>query len=179
MSRNLWNEAHVDSDDAERSFAIWVRLRIHAPPPPQWWLLFPSVGLAVVLVDGVRISWDGRCAHHCSISEPGEGDALFSLFACTSRSVQAAEARQARYREVARATAANDVAVGDAVVVRVPPRRTGLRSARVRALKRGRVSQVIDDVVDSPCGSAYRVCISSANGSKDVTVMRDELVPAW
>lgn len=89
---NLTNRPHRDLDDAGKCFAIWVQKYVGGKPPKppkQWWLLFPCVGLAIQLEQGVRISWNGRCAQHCSISVPGEeGDELLSLFAGTSLRVQ-------------------------------------------------------------------------------------------
>ena len=39
-----------------------------------WWLLFPEHGLAIRLVHGTCVSWDGRWAGHCTavqVCEPG------------------------------------------------------------------------------------------------------------
>jgi len=99
---NLTNRPHRDLDDAGKCFAIWVQKYVGGKPPKppkQWWLLFPSVGLAIQLVHGVRISWNGRCAQHCSISVPGEeGDELLSLFAATSLNVQRHKDAWASYK---------------------------------------------------------------------------------
>ena len=82
-SANLANPSHVDVGDAHRSFAVWVRQQPQAGRVDGWWFLFPHVGLAVELVDGVAISWDGREVSHCT-SAPSQpvrhDDALLSLF---------------------------------------------------------------------------------------------------
>ena len=80
FSIDLNNSMHMDIHDGWRSYAVWFRETRRAPPPKEWWLLFPAVGLAIELKEGVRVSWDGRHAMHCSISMPGEGDHLYSMF---------------------------------------------------------------------------------------------------
>ena len=82
-SRNLANPVHLDVGDGDRSFAVWMRGQPQLGEIVGHYLLFPHVGLAIELVDGVAVSWDGRVLAHCT-SEPATAvradDALFSLF---------------------------------------------------------------------------------------------------
>jgi hypothetical protein len=125
-SRNLTNQAHLDVGDDGRCFAIWARRNLCTPPPPQWWLLFPSVGLAIQLADGVRISWDGRHAMHCSMSVPSPGDELLSLFVAEDRGVASAHRKQASFRAGQRVTRADQLMVGRIVWRKI--RRQGRRA---------------------------------------------------
>jgi len=77
------------------------------------------VGLAIQLHHGVRISWNGRCAPHCSISVPGEGDELLSLFAGTSHRVQAHREAWADFQLKRRAQRRKELQVGDEVRVEI------------------------------------------------------------
>eukprot|EP00966_Prymnesium_polylepis_P036756 853059-Prymnesium_polylepis.1 len=90
-SRNL------DVGDAHRSYAVWVRQQAQAGRVDGHWFLFPHVGLAVELVDGVAISWDGREIWH-STSAPSQpvqhDDALLSLFFSLPLDVVAAGERR-------------------------------------------------------------------------------------
>eukprot|EP00966_Prymnesium_polylepis_P322439 7378695-Prymnesium_polylepis.1 len=59
-SHNLANPVHLDVGDGDRSFAIWTRGQPQLGEIVGHYLLFPHVGLAIELVDGVAVSWDGR-----------------------------------------------------------------------------------------------------------------------
>ena len=98
-SYNLANPCHCDVADAWRSFAIWVRGNPgnnNIPAPRDHWFLFPDVGLAIELVDGVAISWDGRVAAHCTSMHTGlhAEDGLYSLFFSLPRAVVSCEIRE-------------------------------------------------------------------------------------
>jgi len=73
---------HVDPDGA-RSFAVWLSKLGNAGIGHSggWWLLFPKHGLAIALVHGTYVSWDGRVQAHCSaVPDTAPGDRLLSLF---------------------------------------------------------------------------------------------------
>jgi hypothetical protein len=75
---NIGNPMHVDHDEA-RSYAVWICEKPGASR--NWWFLFPEHGLAVPLMHGTWISWDGRCVAHCtSVPDVAPGDRLCSLF---------------------------------------------------------------------------------------------------
>lgn len=71
---------HRDSD-ASRSIAGWLS-KNQSGTSKNWWFLFPRYGLAVQVVHGIRISWDGRrIAPHCSAAlDEAIGNALFPLY---------------------------------------------------------------------------------------------------
>ena len=53
----------------------------HASKSRHWWLLFPQHGVAVQLMHGTWVSWDGRSAPHCTaVPDVAAGDCLMSLF---------------------------------------------------------------------------------------------------
>ena len=80
ISRDLGNAEHVDHD-GHRCYAVWVSRHGHASQSQSWWLLFPQHGVAVQLIHGTWISWDGRVQPHATaVPEVAEGDALMSLF---------------------------------------------------------------------------------------------------
>ena len=87
VSSGLGNSEHVDADGS-RSYAVWVARHGHASQSGSWWLLFPRHGVAVQLIHGTWISWDGRAAEHCSaVPDVDEGDSLMSLFCALPRDV--------------------------------------------------------------------------------------------
>jgi hypothetical protein len=104
-SRNL------DVGDAHRSYAVWVRQQAQAGRIDGHWFLFPHVGLAVELVDGVAISWDGREIWH-STSAPSQpvqhDDALLSLFFSLPLDVVAAGERRRHMADALVARHASD-----------------------------------------------------------------------
>mmetsp|Transcript_21344 Transcript_21344/g.56190 ORF Transcript_21344/g.56190 Transcript_21344/m.56190 type:complete len:346 (+) Transcript_21344:580-1617(+) len=110
-SHNLANPVHLDVGDGDRSFAIWTRGQPQLGEIVGHYLLFPHVGLAIELVDGVAVSWDGRVLAHCT-SEPATAvradDALFSLFFSLPIDVLVAQKRMAEMRDALRAQAASD-----------------------------------------------------------------------
>eukprot|EP00965_Chrysotila_dentata_P004375 142363-Pleurochrysis_carterae.AAC.2 len=68
-SRNLGNPAHLDVQDGSRCYVIWTFnnvQNVRKYVSETSWLLFPDHGLAVQLVDGVGVSWDGRRVSHCT-----------------------------------------------------------------------------------------------------------------
>ena len=82
-SFDLGNAMHVDVRDGWRCYAVWVSRLGYAGlgRSSRWWLLFPRHGLAVALVHGTYISWDGRVQHHCTaVPNVAPGDRLLSLF---------------------------------------------------------------------------------------------------
>ena len=79
-SSGLGNSEHCDPDGS-RSYAVWVSGHGHASMSESWWLLFPRHGVAVQIIHGTWISWDGRVQPHCSaVPMVAAGDALMSLF---------------------------------------------------------------------------------------------------
>ena len=85
VSFDLSNSMHVDPWDGRRSYAVWLSRLGYAGlgQSSHWWLLFPRHGLAVALVHGTYVSWDGRVQHHCTaVPQVAPGDRLLSLF-CT------------------------------------------------------------------------------------------------
>ena len=111
-SHNLANPVHLDVGDGDRSFAVWMRGQPQLGEIVGHYLLFPHVGLAIELVEGVAVSWDGRVLAHCT-SEPATvvraDDALLSLFFSLPIDVAAAEARMAEMRDALAARAASDM----------------------------------------------------------------------
>lgn len=163
---NLTNRPHRDLDDAGKCFAIWVQKYVGGKPPKppkQWWLLFPCVGLAIQLEHGVRISWNGRCAQHCSISVPGEeGDELLSLFSGTSLRVQGHKDDWASHKGERVVQGGKQLEVGDLVGVELsagtcmsPQGETRLAEGVVAKLHEDGRAQVH---VDS-CSGGWRVVL--------------------
>ena len=104
VSRNLGNPSHLDVYDASPGYAWWVRARPELPEPHAWWFLFVDVGLAIRLVDGCAMSWDGRYVRHCSACPLGisEGDELLSVWKGSKQTAEAAMVRQREMREALR-----------------------------------------------------------------------------
>jgi hypothetical protein len=80
MSINLGNASHNDVHDASQGFSVWTEeLR---GVGYNWFVVMPNVygrrpdgstfsGIAIKLLYGVAISWDGRVLRHCtSLSHP-------------------------------------------------------------------------------------------------------------
>jgi hypothetical protein len=113
-SVNLANPAHVDVNDAHRSFAVWVRFMPHFGRVHGHYFLFPHVRLAIEIVDGLCVSWEGRECAHCT-SAPTQpvrdGDGLGSLFFSLPSDVLRAEGRIAEMRAALRARAESDASV--------------------------------------------------------------------
>ena len=87
VSSGLGNSEHVDADGS-RSYAVWVAGAGHASQSSSWWLLFPRHGVAVQLIHGTWISWDGRVAEHCTaVPALDPGECLMSLFCALPRDV--------------------------------------------------------------------------------------------
>jgi hypothetical protein len=78
MSVDLGNASHYDFNDGSQDFSLWgedfpgggtnwflVMPNIHGVRPRgnQW---IPFAGLAILITDGVSISWDGRNIRHCT-----------------------------------------------------------------------------------------------------------------
>lgn len=70
FSVNLGNSPHYDSGDSSYSVAIWTEQRPGLAK--NWYFVLPNVsykgsnGMAIKLVHGVLISWDGRKIYHCT-----------------------------------------------------------------------------------------------------------------
>ena len=80
-SQNLGNAMHLDPDGA-RSYAVWLSEHGHRSRSQRWWFLVPHYGVAIQIVHGTWLSWDGRKTHHCTaVPLVAEGDVLTSLFA--------------------------------------------------------------------------------------------------
>mmetsp|Transcript_15658 Transcript_15658/g.35070 ORF Transcript_15658/g.35070 Transcript_15658/m.35070 type:complete len:430 (-) Transcript_15658:64-1353(-) len=87
VSSGFGSSEHVDADGS-RSYAVWVARHGHASQSGSWWLLFPRHGVAVQLIHGTWISWDGRAAEHCTaVPAVDVGDSLMSLFCALPKDV--------------------------------------------------------------------------------------------
>jgi len=77
ISVNLGNSPHYDTGDTSRSIAIWVEEK--PGQAENWFFVLPNVsikgsqGVAIKLVHGVVISWDGRVVFHCSSNPKRSG----------------------------------------------------------------------------------------------------------
>lgn len=100
VSHNLANPAHLDPCDDGRSHAVWIRKQHLQPEPHGWYLIFPDVGLAIELCHGACVSWDGRCARHCTTIASGvrEKDALYGYFFGLNTRLSNARARLERFK---------------------------------------------------------------------------------
>ena len=85
MSVDLGNSSHIDFNDASQGYSLWGE---EVPGRgTNWYLVMPSIhgrrpganltcwvpfaGLAILITNGVSISWDGRDIRHCTlVSEP-------------------------------------------------------------------------------------------------------------
>ena len=139
LSKNLNNSAHLDVGDGSRCFAIWMRTCMSADAPRSWWLLFPSVGLAIQLAPGVRVSWDGRHCSHCSVSHPREGDSLISIFVAGKEAVFDAWRRKARFDAL---QTGGELRVGSHVVVRLGAPGTTLSSSHAARIAEGVIQSI-------------------------------------
>jgi hypothetical protein len=69
-SVNLGNSPHYDSGDTSVSVTVWVEEK--PGQSENWFFVLPNVsymgsmGVAIKLVHGVVISWDGRDIFHCT-----------------------------------------------------------------------------------------------------------------
>jgi hypothetical protein len=84
MSVDLGNSSHYDFNDASQGYSSWleeipgkgtnwyfVMPNIHGRRPGANLTWVPFTGLAILITNGVSISWDGRDIRHCtSVSEP-------------------------------------------------------------------------------------------------------------
>ena len=84
VSVNLGNTSHHDFNDASQGYSLWgeeipgkgtnwylVMPNIHGRRPGANLTWVPFAGLAILITNGVSISWDGRNIRHCtSVSEP-------------------------------------------------------------------------------------------------------------
>ena len=84
VSVNLGNTSHHDFNDASQGYSLWgeeipgkgtnwylVMPNIHGHRPGANLTWVPFAGLAILITNGVSISWDGRDIRHCtSVSEP-------------------------------------------------------------------------------------------------------------
>ena len=128
-SLGLGGPRHVDCGNGGRSSAVWVQVTSHRErvQPTGWWLLFPDVGLAIELCDGVLVSWDGRSAAHCTCVPRGvpEGDELCSLFFGVSSKTASATRKMREFGMCVRADHAGRgggvLVAGDVVWVRWCP----------------------------------------------------------
>ena len=150
-SDGLGNALHCDPD-GWRSYAAWVSNVGHGGLSSGWWFLFPRHGVAIELVHGTFISWDGRVQPHCtSVPRVGDGDRLLSLFCSLPADVMRAHDRHAKCMPVLRERMKagregltgrdlfESLALGDAVVYRVAqdlPR--GFKGGKREAIKWGR-----------------------------------------
>lgn len=103
VSQNLVNPAHLDPNDLGRSHAVWMRKLFRQREPKGWYLLFPDVGLAIELVHGACISWNGSEVRHCTskASDVNCNDTLFSYFFGMSKLLVAAQQRLAQFKAIA------------------------------------------------------------------------------
>ena len=103
VSINLANPKHIDSGDARRCWARWVRRELTRARGDcvTWWFLFPEHSLAVELEDGTGMSWDGVAVPHCTAVPLGvdhtAGDALCSLWLGGYRRVEQAVEREREF----------------------------------------------------------------------------------
>ena len=142
VSFDLSNSMHVDSRDGRRSYAVWLSRLGYAGlgQSSHWWLLFPRHGLAVALVHGTYISWDGRAQHHCTaVPNVAPGDRLLSLFCSLP-----ADCRKANERALMGVEALREggpvfarLALGMLVMFRqVDPKRASAPQPKSKAAKR-------------------------------------------
>ena len=79
VSRDLANAAHCGRD-ATPSFAVWLEKSPGASG--VCFLLFPRHGVAIQIVHGTWIRWDGSMCEHCTmVPGRGLGNSFISLFA--------------------------------------------------------------------------------------------------
>ena len=75
MSSNLGNVSHYDENDASQGFSVWTE-EVRGLSC-NWFFVMPNLygrqpdgstfsGIAVKLLYGVAISWDGRVLQHCT-----------------------------------------------------------------------------------------------------------------
>ena len=90
---------HVDTGDTWRSYTRYAR-RFPSKGTPDLWFLYPHIGLAIEVDNGICISWDGRFAAHCTAVPHGltGGDELYAAFFSLSAGVEASYRRQAEMR---------------------------------------------------------------------------------
>ena len=102
VSLGLGTSAHIDPNDGGLSLASWSQASLSQKrvEPEGWWFLFPDVGLAIKLCDGVLISWDGRTAAHATCVPWGvpDGDSLCALFMGVSLAKTELSRREAEFR---------------------------------------------------------------------------------
>ena len=95
VSENLANESHVDSNDDGMSIAIFHTHKSNQHGKTTRYFLLPDVetwdgntmkqGVAIEMVDGLVISWDGDKVRHCSSVPEIKGDALgHATFFCSA-----------------------------------------------------------------------------------------------
>jgi len=84
MSVDLGNSSHYDFNDASQGYSLWgeeipgkgtnwylVMPNIHGRRPGAKGTWIPFAGLAILITNGVSITWDGRDIRHCTlVSEP-------------------------------------------------------------------------------------------------------------
>ena len=83
VSRNLFNESHYDCYDAGYGASVWIQ-KDPTKNVRNWYFVLPncsiegSLGVAIRLSHGIKISWHGREVKHCTMEpEIADGDALF------------------------------------------------------------------------------------------------------
>ena len=90
---------HIDTGDSSRSFTRYAR-RLPAKGKPSLWFIFPHIGLAIEIDNGICISWDGRKAAHLTSVPWGldDGDQLFAAFFALTIGVERCHQRTTEMR---------------------------------------------------------------------------------
>ena len=125
-SEDLATSKHFDRFDGSRSWACWVlRDPTRKGGPSEWWFLLPDHGIAIRLVHGMCISWDGRWVAHCTaVQDAPPGVHTLSFFAGMHDGARKALFNQQMFRLALRARqsggaiASLPLAPGDNVWVR-------------------------------------------------------------
>lgn len=144
----LGNPKHLDPGDGGRSHAVWCRGEPLKKEPESWFFLLPDHGIAVRLVHGTCISWDGREVAHCTSIPSGAqpGDQLYSCFFGVKEDLRLARRRLLELQWAMECREGTVFAAGDEVWVQWPYHgrggNTGIRCRR----RLGKVLQVDGEV---------------------------------
>lgn len=129
VSVNLANASHYDVNDASQGFSIWTE--DEPGTTEDWYFVLPNVygqipgsketynGLAIRLMHGVLVSWDGRVVRHCTSMMNRRSNVYGTFYASKSKNIALGQ-RQCELEQQAGLQAAIASATHADIAVEIP-----------------------------------------------------------
>ena len=178
VSVNLANASHYDVNDASQGFSIWTE--DEPGTTEDWYFVLPNVygqipgtnetynGLAIRLMHGVLVSWDGRVVRHCTSMMNRRSNVYGTFYASKSKNIALGQ-RQCELEQQAGLQAAIASATHADIAVEIPHGGIVVTGAKTCAGTFTDGSSTGDSSTGGPTGGSTQVRAtggSAGNGSE-------------